>query len=129
MRRHLFPGLLLAALALPVTANEHATRVIYDGGYREPMIVIETKDCSGSTGLASFRAERVFKVEGGGCADPDQPGASLKQLFLQPATRGGEREILWLDDNAAADLSRQLRENREAALRRADLGYGDRSQR
>ena len=129
MRQHIIPCLILLATSLPAAGDQHATRVLLDGGFREPLIVIETKDCSGTTGLASFQAERVFKVEGGACADPDNPGEQLKQLFLLPATRGGERELLWLDASAAADLAKQLRENREAALRRADLGIGVRDQR
>ena len=84
---------------------------------QEPMIVVETKECSGETGVASFRAGRVFKVQAGKCQDPDAPDRSLYQVLLYRASGdSGDYEVLWVDSAGADSIAQQLRENREFAL-------------
>ena len=118
------PGLFAALLALPATvvADHH-----YDSHYRdfrreEPLIVVETKDCEGNAGLASFRAERVFKVQAGDCRDPDDSGRPLYQVLLRSLLGASDYDIVWVDATGMRAIRDQLEENRRAALRRRD-GY------
>lgn len=85
---------------------------------REPLIVAETKDCEGNYGLASFAAERVFKISVGNCRDPDDTDRPLYQLLLKTLTGAGDYEVLWIDAQAMHSIREQLEENRQAALRR-----------
>ena len=112
--------MLLGALPPRVSADNHCRGFVY-GTVREPMVVVETKDCGGSKGLASFRAERVFKVQAADCRDPDNLDESLYQVLLHSTTgAGGQFEIIWIDAANMQSIRQQLQENREAALRWRD---------
>jgi hypothetical protein len=89
-------------------------------GYRnvEPGIVVATKDCQGSTGIASFRAERVYTIQDGHCVDPDAAGRKLQQVLLRSIGGFGKYDVIWVDEAGARLIFDQLKENREAALRR-----------
>lgn len=115
--------LIGTALALPgaVSATDHHGPYYRD--YRqEPLIVVETKDCEGNAGLASFRAEAVFKVEAGKCRDPDDTDKPLYQVMLRSLLGASDYEIVWVDAAGMKMIQTQLEENRRAALRRRD-GY------
>ena len=118
-------ALIGTALALPgvVAATDHHGP--YHGEYwqeQEPLIVVETKDCEGNAGLASFRAAAVFKVEAGNCRDPDDSDKPLYQVMLRSLAGAGNYEIVWVDLAGMKAIQNQLEENRRAALRRRD-GY------
>ena len=112
-----------AFLALPVVvAAAHAHDSYYRDYQPEPLIVVETKDCEGNAGLASFRAERVFKVQAGNCRDPDDSDQPLYQVMLRSLLGANEYEIVWVDAAGMQAIQDQLEENRRAALRNRD-GY------
>jgi hypothetical protein len=92
------------------------------GCWQEPLIIVETKDCEGNAGLASFRAERVFKVQAGNCRDPDDSGSPLYQVMLRSLLGSGDYDIVWVDAAGMKEIKSQLEENRRSALRRRD-GY------
>jgi hypothetical protein len=112
---------LLSALPIAVSADNHCRGLLYGSYTREPMVVVDTKDCGGNKGLASFRAERVFKVQTAECRDPDNLDEPLYQVLLHSLTgAGGQYEILWVDAANMQSIRQQLEENREAALRWRD---------
>jgi len=112
-----------AFLALPAAmAVAHAHDSYYRDYQREPLIVVGTKDCEGNAGLASFRAERVFKVQAGNCRDPDDSDQPLYQVMLRSLLGAHEYEIVWVDAAGMQAIQDQLEENRRAALRSRD-GY------
>lgn len=113
-------SLLLTALPVLVLADQHSDRDYHRDYLREPMIVVDTKTCAGEWGLASFRAERVYKVQVGNCQDPDDSRKKLYQVMLKSLTGGTDYEILWVDEAGVQEIRTQLRENREAALRRRE---------
>ncbi|MBT8080189.1 MAG: hypothetical protein KJO31_16540 [Gammaproteobacteria bacterium] len=113
-------SLLLAVLPVFVLADHHSDSYYHRDYWREPLIVVDTRNCAGESGLASFRAERVFKVQAGICQDPDDSRKKLYQVMLKSLTGGTDYEILWVDEAGMQDIRTQLRENREAALRRHD---------
>lgn len=112
-----------AFLALPAAV---AAADVYDSYHRdyrqEPLIVVGTKDCEGNAGLASFRAERVFKVQAGNCRDPDDSDQPLYQVMLRSLLGADDYEIVWVDAAGMQAIRDQLEENRRAALRSHD-GY------
>jgi hypothetical protein len=116
-------ALIGAFLALPATmaaADHHDSYC--RGCWQEPLIIVETKDCEGNAGLASFRAERVFKVQAGNCRDPDDSGSPLYQVMLRSLLGSGDYDIVWVDAAGMKEIKSQLEENRRSALRRRD-GY------
>ena len=113
--------LIGALLALPATmaaADHHESYC--RGCWHEPLIVVETKDCEGNAGLASFRAEQVFKVESGNCRDPDESDKPLYQVMLRSLLGAGDYDIVWVDAAGMKEIRLQLEENRRAALGRRD---------
>jgi len=113
-------GMFLAVPAAMTAADHHDS--YYRGYWQEPLIVVATKDCEGSAGLASFRAERVFKVEAGNCRDPDDSDKSLYQVMLRSLLDASDYDIVWVDAAGMKEIQNQLEENRRAALHRRD-GY------
>jgi hypothetical protein len=112
-------GLLGAISALPVAvAAAHNCEQYYRDYQQEPLIVIETKDCAGNAGLASFRAERVFKVQAGKCQDPDDPDQPLYQVMLKTLIGTNDYDVVWVDSAGMRAIREQLEENRRAALHR-----------
>ena len=107
-------------------ASAKAAAHAYDSYYRdyrqEPLIVVETRDCQGNAGLASFRAERVFKVQAGKCQDPNDSDQPLYQVLLRSLVGASDYEIVWVDAEGMQTIRDQLEENRRAALRSHD-GY------
>lgn len=113
-------GAFLALLAAVAAAHNYDS---YYPDYRqEPLIVVATKDCEGNAGLASFRADRVFKVQAGNCRDPDDSDEPLYQVMLRSLLGAGDYDIVWVDAAGMQAIRDQLEENRWAALRRRD-GY------
>jgi len=105
--------------ALPIAVAEaHNCEQYYRDYRQEPLIVIETKDCAGNAGLASFRAERVFKVQAGKCQDPDDPDQPLYQVLLKTLIGTNDYEVVWVDSAGMLAIREQLEENRQAALHR-----------
>lgn len=111
-------GTFLTLPATIVAADHHESYC--RGCWQEPLVVVETKDCEGNAGLASFRAERVFKVESGHCRDPDESDKPLYQVMLRSLVGTGDYEIVWVDAAGMKEIQRQLEENRREALRRQD---------
>ena len=94
---------------------------IADVVYRDqdPQIVVETRNCSGATGLAAFHPDRLRSIKTAPCSNPDAAGEPLKQVFLKSEGGTGQYEIVWVDEAGAQSIRRQLEENRAAALERA----------
>ncbi len=111
-------GTFLALPATMIAADHHAPYC--RGCQQEPLVVVETKDCDGNAGLASFRAERVFKVEAGNCRDPEDSDKPLYQVMLRSLLGAGDYDIVWVDAAGMKAIQHQLEENRRAALRRRD---------
>jgi len=110
---------MLAALPAAVSAPYHCDER-YGDYRREPLIVVETKDCAGNVGLASFRADRVFKIETGNCRDPDDSDQTLYRVMLRILTGAGNYDVLWVDSKGVQAIREQLEENRQAALSRRE---------
>ena len=117
-RRTTAAAMLLAVL--PVSADHHRDSYYYRDYSREPLIVVDTKNCAGEFGLASFRAERVFKVQTGNCQDPEDSRKKLYQVMLKSLLGDTDYEVVWVDEAGMRDIRAQLKENRQAALRRRD---------
>jgi hypothetical protein len=115
---------ILSLLPAVVSADHHYDQRYYRdySQYRqEPLIVVDTKDCGGELGLASFRAERVFKIQTGKCQDPDDSGKPLYQVMLKSLMGEADYEIVWVDAAGMLAIREQLLENRKAALKRREI--------
>jgi len=110
---------MLSTLPAAVAASDCCDER-YRNYRREPLIVVETKDCAGNYGLASFRADRVFKIETGNCQDPSDSDQPLYQVMLRTLTGAGNYDVLWVDSTGVQTIREQLEENRQAALGRRD---------
>ena len=112
-------GAFLTVPATVAAADHHESYC--RGCWQEPLIIVKTKDCEGNAGLASFRAERVFKVESGNCHDPDDSDKPLYQVILRSLLGAGDYDIVWVDAAGMKEIQLQLEENRRTALRRRDI--------
>ena len=114
--------ILLAMIsALPAAVNgDHHYEYRYGHYRQEPLLVVDTKSCAGDQGLASFRAERVFKIEAGDCRDPDDQNKKLYQVMLRTLTGAGDYEVIWVDYAGMRTIREQLAENRRHALHARD---------
>lgn len=114
--------LLLGMLSMPPAVASAADRCDdrYRAYQREPLIVVDTKDCAGNDGLATFRADRVFRIQVGGCHDPSSPGQPLYQVMLRTLTGSNDYEVVWVNAAGMRAVREQLQENRQAALRQKD---------
>lgn len=114
-------ALVVALLGLPAAgAVAHEYDSLYRDNRQEPLIVVPTKDCAGNAGLASFRAERVFKVQAADCRDPDDSDQPIYQVMLISLLGAGDYDVVWVDTAGMQVIREQLEENRRAALRRRD---------
>lgn len=109
----------LLALLVPSVAAGNAAAYYIDGYFDpEPRIVVETKDCSGAAGLASFRAERVFTIQESDCQNPDAGNQVLHQVLLESVFGVSRYDVIWVDQTGLETIRQQLEENRQLALRR-----------
>jgi hypothetical protein len=111
-------GVFLALPATMTVADHHSSYC--RGCWQEPLIVVDTKDCEGNAGLASFRAERVFKVEAGNCRDPGDSDFPLYRVMLRSLLGASDYDVVWVDTAGMKAIQLQLEENRRAALRHRD---------
>jgi len=112
--------MVLLGMLAPEAAFGNVAAYYFDGYYydREPRIVVETKDCSGASGLATFRAARVYSVQEGDCRDPDAPDQNLHQVLLQSLNGVSRYDVIWVDETGVQTIRQQLEENRQLLLRR-----------
>ena len=87
---------------------------------REPRIVVETRDCSGSDGLATFQAERLFTIQRGDCQDPANQDQYLYQVLLRSLNGASSYDVIWVDDLGRETIRRQLEENRRRKLSQSE---------
>jgi len=78
-------------------------------------VTAQTTECNGDTGFASFDANRLYKIQEGFCADPDDPGRNLKQVLLK--SQEFQFEVLWVTEAESRAILDQVKEIRSARLK------------
>jgi len=71
-------------------------------------VSVRTIDCSGNQGFATFSARDLHKVQTGDCTDP-QTGQKLQQVLLKSQSGLVQYEVLWITQEEAGNLWRQLK--------------------
>lgn len=81
-------------------------------------VTVETTDCVGDSGFASFDADRLVKIQAAACPDPTDSSRKLQQILLTSDGRVTNYEVLTVTMDAARQVMDQIREVREARLAR-----------
>ncbi len=105
----LLVGAAIAGLLNPPDASADSVNV---------EVVVQTTQCGGETGFASFLADKLFKIEEGWCADPNAPGEKLQQVFLETSTGPGKYDLLWVTQDEAKSIMEQIKAIRDGKLER-----------
>lgn len=80
-------------------------------------VTVQTTDCVGGTGIASFQSQRLYTIQEGHCPDPNDPTKKLKQVVLKTGGRANNFEILWVTEAESQSVLAQVRRISEAELR------------
>ncbi|MGI9301797.1 MAG: caspase family protein [Gammaproteobacteria bacterium] len=72
------------------------------------LISAQTKTCSGSTGLASFDVDKLFKIQDGYCDDPDKPGTKLKQVLVRSHSGLTQYDVLWVTEQEVGKIQQRI---------------------
>jgi len=80
-------------------------------------VTAQTTDCSGDIGFSSFDSRDLYKIQSGDCSDPNT-GKKLQQVLLK--SHGGlvRYEVLWVTQEEARNILKQIREIKNAKLKR-----------
>jgi hypothetical protein len=81
----------------------------YHYGGEQLQVTVETTECSGDVGIASFNVDRFYKVQSGGCDDPTHPGRKLQQVLVKSRSPDFQYEVLWVTQEEARNLLAQVR--------------------
>ena len=72
-------------------------------------VTVETTDCEGSTGLASFESERLAKIQDATCPDPTDPSNKLKQVLLHSASPQMQYEVITVSGVGSESIMKQIK--------------------
>ncbi len=87
-------------------------------------VTVQTTDCVGGTGIASFQSERLYTIQEGHCPDPNDPSKKLKQVLLKSDGRVTNYELVWVTEAESQSILAQVKRISEAELtnlERADI--------
>ena len=93
----------LVVVSGPVLARHHYAS-------DQLQVTVETTECSGDVGIASFNVDRFYKVQSGGCEDPTHPGRKLQQVLVKSRSPDFQYEVLWVTQEEARNLLAQVRD-------------------
>ena len=79
-------------------------------------VTVETTDCNGGTGVASFESSRLAKIQDAVCADPTDPEVKLQQVLLH-SQRGSSYEVLTVTRSGRQNIMDQINNISGAELR------------
>ena len=79
-------------------------------------ITVQTMSCNGDVGLASFDADRLFKIQSDDCPDPADPGRKLQQVLLKSDSTLTRYEVLQVTLAEAAVIMKKVNEIGRAEL-------------
>lgn len=79
-------------------------------------ITVQTTECSGETGLASFDVARLYRIQAGNCADPKDAGRRLQQVLLHSDGDLTRYEVLLVTEQEATAIVDQVRAVSRARL-------------
>lgn len=109
---------LLCLLAGPAAAVQAA--VVVD----DVPITVQTTECSGDTGMASFEVSRLYRIQAGNCPDPADPERTLQQVLIRSDGDLTRYQVLLVSQDEAAAILQQVRAVSQARLdnlTRADI--------
>jgi hypothetical protein len=80
-------------------------------------IAVQTTDCFGATGFASFNAGDLYKIQTGDCVDP-RTGKQLQQILLKSDSGLVRYDVLWITPEEARNVLAQVDEINRAKIER-----------
>ncbi len=104
-KNHIRRGLL--AFAGLLVAAPHALAI---------NVSVQTTDCEGSTGFASFESTRLAKIQDAPCADPADRSKKLKQVMLHTDRPLMQYEVITVDTAGSESIMNQIKGISDAEL-------------
>lgn len=87
------------------------------GGLRADVpISVQTTECSGEAGLATFDVDRLYKIQPGNCADPGNPARKLQQVLIRSDGDLTRYDVVQVTEDQAATILEQVRAVSRARL-------------
>ncbi len=80
-------------------------------------VAVETTDCEGETGFASFESTRLAKIQDATCRDPDDRDKKLQQVLLHSDHPSTKYEVLTVTNAESKSIMKQIKGITEAELR------------
>lgn len=80
-------------------------------------VTVQTTDCVGDVGFATFNTGDLYKIQGGDCVDPDT-GEELQQVLLQSRDARLRYDVLWVTRDEARNILRQIKDINRARMDR-----------
>lgn len=80
-------------------------------------VTAQTTDCAGNTGFTSFDSRNLYKIQSGNCYDRNT-GKKLQQVLLKSKSGLVNYEMLWITQEEAGNIMKQIRELQDAKIKR-----------
>lgn len=84
------------------------------GGFE---VTAQTTGCTGETGFTSFDSRDLYKIQSGGCIDPDT-GEMLQQVLLKSRSGMYRFDAIWVTQQEARGIMQQIKEIKAAKIKR-----------
>ncbi len=89
----------------------------WQGGLRADVpISVQTTECGGESGLATFDVDRLYKIQPGTCADPGNPGQRLQQVLIRSDSDLTRYDVVQVTQDEATAILEQVRAVSRARL-------------
>lgn len=72
-------------------------------------VSVETTDCEGATGFASFDSTRLAKIQDAVCRDPNDPSKRLQQVLIKSDSTLTQFDVLTVTNEASKEIIAQVR--------------------
>lgn len=80
-------------------------------------LTVQTRDCAGSTGFATFNVGDLVKIQDSKCNNPENPGEQLKKVIIRSRSHLTRFEVVWVTAAEARNIQQQVKDYMTAGTR------------